>query len=155
MKQLQFYKYAATGLLFLNIAMLAFFFLTKPPNHPRGKRFKGGAIEILNLDKTQDKVFFELVKNHKQKMKVFNQKQKELLKPYFDSLIDSTGQPQNVIEKVEQLERQKIESIYQHFQDIKSILKKEQLSGFEEFMDVTIKRILPDAKENPHPPKPK
>jgi len=145
MKQLQFYKYATIGLLLLNVALLTFFFLRKP-NHPPRADLKRGAIDILKLDDGQGETFFNLAKEHQQKMKVFNQSQKELLKPYFNSLVDSTGRNKNVLDKVEQLERQKIESIYRHFQDIKSILKKEQLSVFEEFMDDAIKRILPESK---------
>ncbi len=152
MKQLQFYKYATIGLLLLNLGMLTFFFLTKPKHHSR-KDFKRGAVDILKLDDEQRETFFNLVKGHQQKMKVFSQHQKELLSPYFNSLIDSTEVNQDVFDKVEELERQKIESIYQHFQEIKSILREEQMPGFEEFMNHVMKRILSNSERKPPPPK--
>jgi len=152
MKQLQFYKYAAIGLLLLNIAMMTFFFLVKS-KHAHGRGLEKGAKAILQLDDTQNDAFLKLVKKHRQKMNAFNEDQKELLKPYFDSLVDSTGSQKEVLDKVEKLERQKIESIYQHFQEIKSILRPEQLSNFEEFMNHAIKRILPGSGKKPPPPK--
>ena len=152
MKQLQFYKYAAIGLLFLNIAMLVFFFLTKP-KHPPMDGLKKDAKAILKMDDAQNEVFLKSVKEHQKKMEAFSQQQKKLLKPYFNNLIDSNEIHEEVLEQVEQLERKKIESIYQHFQEIKSILRADQLSGFKEFMNHATKRILQNPRKKPHPPR--
>lgn len=152
MKQLQFYKYAAIGLLLLNLAMLSFFFLTKPKHH-RGESMQKDVKAIFNLDDAQNETFLKLMEEHKEKMRLFSRQQKDLLKPYFYNLFDSSKQDEDALDKYEVIERQKIQSIYEHFQDIKSILRKEQLSNFEEFTTHAIERILSDSKKRPPRPK--
>ncbi len=155
MKQLQFYKYAALVLLLLNLSMIAFFFLTKPKPPHQGDGFQKRGPNIMNMDEKQHDLFLQSAKQHGQHMKAINKQQQDLLKPYFYSLIDSTKNtnPNATLNEVQDLERQKIESTYQHFQEVKSILKPEQQADFELFMNDVIERILMETKKNPPPPK--
>ena len=155
MKQLQFYKYAALGLFLLNFLMITFFFITKPkPPHQEGG-FQKKAVDILKMDEQQHDTFLQFVKQHQRQMEEVNKQQRDLLKPYFYSLSDSTNKvdTESTLDRVQLLERKKIESTYQHFQDVKSILKPEQQAGFEEFMNTALERILLDKQRNSPPPK--
>ena len=152
MKQVQFYKYATWGLLGLNLSLIAFFFLTAPPHH--GKKFgKLRANDILKMDEQQNESFLEFAQLHMNQMDELNIHQQNLLKPYFNRLIDTDKMigPDSILNQVQLLERRKIESTYQHFQDVKAILNPEQYVNFEKFIDHALERILLKQKKPPLP----
>lgn len=155
MKQLQFYKYATWGLLVLNLSMIAFFFLTAPP--PRqGQEFgRKSAGDIMKMDEQQNESFLQLARQHMQQMDEFNKQQRNLLKPYFNNLIGTAKiiNSDSLLHQVQLLEGKKIKSTYQHFQDVKTILKPEQYVDFEEFIEHALEIILLEQKKNPPPPK--
>lgn len=158
MNQLKFYKYSTLGLLLLNIAMIAFFVLTKPkrpPHHKKGMGTPEKIIDVLNLDEEQRTVFLESAKEHGNKVEEINQQQKSILKPYFNSLIDSNNVSNldSLLTQYQNLERNKIELTYRHFQEVKTTLKKEQQANFEPFMKKVLEGILPENKKNPPSPK--
>lgn len=154
MKQLQFYKYSAAGLLVLNLAMVAFFFLTAPP-HQGGRADGQRAVDILKLDRQQDESFMPLAREHMQLMDDFNDQQRSLLKPYFNSLVEQndTYNSDSLLHQVQLIERKKIESTYQHFQDVKALLRPEQEARFAAFVDHALQRILLE-QSNQGPPLP-
>lgn len=155
MNQLKFYKYATWVLLFLNIAILGFFLLIKPrpphPSHPH--QFQAEVIEILALNEQQVSAFKQLAQEHGQKMTSVNAQQQKLLLPYFKSLttISNRMNKDSILVEFQQLERKKIEVTYQHFQDIKLMLNKNQLPHFENLMGRFIDRLLL-TKEKKSPP---
>ncbi len=154
MKQLQFYKYATWGLLILNLSMVVFFFLTAPPR-PKGSEIgRGKASEVLKLDTQQGVSFLQLAQAHMKQMDDFNNQQRDILQPYFKSLIKQNNSidPESLLDQVQLMERRKIESVYQHFQDVKSILRPDQYEYFDGFIEHAIERILLDEKNNPPPP---
>ena len=148
MKQLQFYKYAIGGLLVLNLSMIAFFVLTAPP--PKGPRESGKkAIDILKMDEEQNDFFLQSAQQHVRQMDDFAKQQRILLKLYFSSLIDSENpiNSDSLLHQVQLLERKKIESTYQHFEDMKVMLKPEQQVHFEGFIEHALEFILLDKKK--------
>ena len=155
MNQLQLYKYATGAMVLLNIALVLFFFLTKP-DPPRGdgaRNFRSKAIEILQLDTNQQATFVQLAERHNQRMKTISEQQRARLKPYFGSLIDTTkvSDTMALIEEIPQLERDKVEVTYQHFQEVRSLLTEEQLPYFEQFVSQALDILLLD-REKPRPP---
>lgn len=159
MSQLKFYKYATWGLLFLNIAVLSFFLLTKPGprQHPPSNNFQAEVIEILNLNNQQVFTFRKLGGEHNQKMKSINEQQAKLLPPYFESLtnLSENIDKNDILNQFQQLEREKIEVTYQHFQHLKSLLNEEQLPLFDEFIQKFIDNILLKKEQNRPPPRPR
>ncbi len=157
MSQLKFYKYATWALLFLNIAVLGFFLLTKPrpPHHPAPNDFQLEVIKILDLNDQQVSTFRRLAKEHNQKMNLINEQQRTLLPPYFESLSDPSKiiNEDTILSQFQQLEREKIEVTYQHFQDLKSMLDASQLPYFEQLMGKFINELLLGQKKNSPPPK--
>lgn len=153
MKQLLFYKYAMIALLILNIAMLSFFFLTKPPhlkNHI-AKPLRMGQ-EILKLNEEDKAVFLQLANVHHQEMQAVNKQQRELLNPYFSSIIDSTiTNKDELLTQLQSLERKKLELTYQHFEELKSRLKSVETADYEKFMEMSLQFILSKNR----PPRPR
>lgn len=155
MKQFQFYKYGMWCLLVLNLSLVAFFFLTKPKHPAPPNNGKKRAASILKLDKQQQDIFSDYADQHIRQVKGIEHQQRDLLKSYFNTLIDATANidSDSLIIQIIQLEQEKIETTYQHFQDVKTILKQEQQEYFEAFINHVL-RIFSNERNNP-PPSPR
>lgn len=158
MNQLTFYKYAAGGLLLLNMVIISFFLFTKPnlPLHgPPPSSFQKEVIDVLHLDAQQTNMFKALAKEHNQKITVLKEQQQTLLLPYFESLANTSIQieKEDVLNQFQQLEKEKIEVTHQHFQEIKNLLNESQLPHFKDFLDKFIDRLILSDKNNKPPPK--
>lgn len=150
MKKLQFYKYTTWGLLAVNLLMLTFFFFRGAMHHADLR-----ALDSLKLEEQQHEAFLTSAQRHEAKMLEIVGKQANLLSPYFNQLkagVDTIDE-HNLFAVYEQLETEKIKITYQHFEEIKYILKPNQQADFELFMDVILRKILPEPKKNKHPPK--
>lgn len=157
MDQLKFYKYATSGLLLLNIVIIAFFFLTRP-KHPRpqtAENFAEEVKDILHLSDQQNEAFTTMAREHNESMKSINERQEQLVLPYFERLTDAsdTLTRDSVLSEIQQLERQKIEVTYRHLEDLKGILDEDQLPHFKVFMQRFTSRVLGRDKKSPPPPK--
>ncbi len=158
MTQLKLYQYAAWGLLVLNLSMVAFFFLTKPtpPDRADGQQFRNKAVNILQLDEQQEAAFSKLAMAHAEEMRRLMKSQQDLLKPYFDHLLTENDavNPDSILLQYQQLEKEKLVVTYQHFEDIKGILKEEQKGNFPKFMEEAIRALLPKRGNGARPPRP-
>ncbi|AWV97878.1 hypothetical protein [Arcticibacterium luteifluviistationis] len=153
MKQQDFYKYSTIGLLILNLAMVAFFFLTKPKAGQEHRPEQGNPIEILKLNSEQHELFIKSAMQHKENMDKIGASQRALVSPFFNGLIDKpTNSKDSLLQEIQELEKEKIELTYKHFEEIKAILKPEQLASFEPFMKTILKEILSPSKNPPPPP---
>lgn len=149
MDKLNFYRYAATGLLVLNLAILAFFFLYRPlvggpgPTHHE-----------LKLDPGQDQAFLNLAEAHQAMMQRINQEQKDLLAGYFNTLTrNETDSATMVPQSYTKLEEEKISGTYKHFLEVKALLRPEQQQNFPSFVGRSLQNIL--GRERNQPPRPK
>lgn len=155
MKSDKFYRYATLGLALLNLAILAFFLLHEPP--PRGPKaaFRNRAVEILKLDEAQNDLFEEMATQHQGNMRKIRGEQKTALKAYFSGLTgsNSEGKPGGSLEAVKDWEAKKITTTYEHFEEVRSILKPDQEPLFEEFVAKALDILLLDKGKRKHPPK--
>ena len=155
MNQNKMYKYATWALLFLNIAVLAFFILTKPrpPHHPPAKEFKAEVVKILDLDEQQAVSFKTMANDHHQKLSSINEQQQKLLKPYFEDIANATShiEEEQTLVQFQKLEREKMEVTRRHLEEVKSLLNEEQLPRFKEFVRKFSDRVLMTGNNNPPP----
>jgi hypothetical protein len=149
MDKLSFYKYATWGLLLLNISILVFFIVIvgPPPGGPGGGGPKGAAHEILSLDNTQWNQFETSVKEHSARLNQINNEQKVLLQPLFMSIATKNIElkKDSLMNQIAQLEVQKIKSAYQHLEEIKVSLKKDQEAKFGTFVQTILGKVLAPA----------
>ncbi|UZR99358.1 hypothetical protein [Chondrinema litorale] len=161
-KHIQFYKWALIAMILLNIGLLTFLVINKPQPHRLGntlhpnerRAFREVAANILQLDEQQKSQFIELTKKHNRQMRAIEMKQKEILKVYFGKLLEKndTTNANKLIGEVNKLEKEKIEVTYEHFEEVKSILKDNQYIGYEEFVDKALEKLLLETKKKtPHP----
>lgn len=157
MKQSQLYKFATWGLLALNLFLIVFLSLRKgpPPGREPANDFSRQTIELLELDQEQNRNFLQMAREHDEQMRAISRKQAEVLKPYFDSLLDPTQvvDEEKLFGELAQLEREKIKLTYGHFQDVKLMLNDQQKIHFERFMERALEIILIKSKKNQPPPK--
>lgn len=154
MKESNFYKYAAILLLVINVGLLAFVFTRKPPHHRPHADGKGmenhqqkhqdKAAKMLNLDEAQKATFIALATTHRQQMIAIDEEQKRLLDNGFKGLTDTAQMVSfsQDLKKIEALEGEKITKTFAHFREIKAMLRTEQLTNFEKFMEGAKQHLL-------------
>lgn len=157
MKQLQFFKLASLVLLLLNAGILLFFWLQRPPRAPGMGgaigSFETVAIDLLQLDESQAADFQNLAIEHGTRIHAFNQEQNRNLQQYFSTVYRAGDLllKDSLIMQVEQLEQQKVQFTYQHFEDVRALLRPEQLPQFEVFVTQAVGRLLrPEKKGGLH-----
>ena len=155
MNSLRFYKTASVVLLLLNVAMLTFFFLTRPKPHMSREDGKKMIISSLKLNKQQHTKFVSLANTHLRQLEQYDEQQRALLRPYFNRLVQGQigTDSKDAILDILTLERGKIESTYKHLQDVQNLLKPEQIKGFDEFVQKAVGRILYHKNNKALPPK--
>lgn len=154
MKEVKFFKYLSILLLIVNIGVIVFFVFVKPAGTLAENR--QGAIEILHLDKKQGKQFHGLVMEHHEKMRDLNKKEQMLLGRYFAPVADSTINPvpkEQIWAVLKDIQRLKLEATYQHFEQVKQLLKPEQLPYLKEFIETVTSRNEDPQRKLPPPPK--
>lgn len=136
----------ALGLLVVNLGLVGFLLLRKPPHQPLGGGVHAGKhagprdiiIERLNFDSTQITAYDDLIREHRigirnaeREMREYkselyqllaHENQAETSAEKFDSLICVIGDVQKRIEKIN----------YEHFADIKTLCRPDQLPRFAE-----------------------
>ncbi len=139
MTQLKVYQFATLGLLLLNLVLLAVIALAPA----RAGLTPQQAVQSLHLDDEQRDRFMTYARTHQAEMQSLNAQQRELLEAYFRQLTTPTAeQPGPPPPAVQNLERKKITSTYQHFLEVKALLRPEQEAQFPDFVDAVLEQIL-------------
>jgi periplasmic protein CpxP/Spy len=137
MTKLKLLALSVIGLLIINLSIIAFLFLRKPP-HSQGdsrpfKRIepKNRVIEILHFDNEQVVQYEELIVQHRKSMKKLNDLIREAKSNLYETLNeDSAESKDSLINELSALQR-KIESVhYNHFIEIRKLCKPDQLPYF-------------------------
>lgn len=159
MNKLIFYRTVAIVLLVINLVVIGFvaFSSNKKGEHPHDRKanFRNEAVEILDLDKSQEKMFFESADRHNKMMNKFDKKQSHILQKYFRGLNEglNNDKKEMLLTEYNELERRKIEGTYNHFEEIKGYLKSNQIDNYNEFVNKAVGRLLSNNSKPPHPPK--
>lgn len=136
MKRETLYKITVIVLLVLNLLQISFPILSKKPPQNLKKPCKPNAVEMLYLNPDQDIQFREFGKKHNEVMDSLQKKQKQCVRNYFLQPTDS------LLNNMKEIEAKKILVTKKHFEDMRSILKEEQLTHYEEFKNKALKFIL-------------
>lgn len=136
MDKLKVYQVATFSMILLNLSLLAFLFLGGP-GHNRANHYSSE----LELDAEQKSQFQQLTKDHSQLVRRLNEQEVTLLEAYFQKA-DEFETPPSFPAEVLDIKQQKVTATFQHFQDIKSILRPEQKELFPSFINQSLERIL-------------
>ena len=138
------YKYIIVGLVCLNLLILTFFILNRPKGpHLENDKSRGAPHHVLDLNSDQEKLLQDLINKHKSKSKALNQTQRALIKK---SLLEGMEPSENkkIESKIQELELQKLSALSSHFDEVKSILSKEQELHFDSFKREVVNNVFSD-----------
>lgn len=139
MTKFKLYQIAAIGLFLLNIALVSF--IVFAPRGPGG--MPGNAPKTLDFDAGQHERFLEYANAHKELMRGYNTRQVEILKAHFEQLnTKSANTPEPLPQTFEEIERLKVTSTYDHFLEVKTLLRPTQEEQFPAFMEGVLGQIL-------------
>lgn len=153
MAQIKFYKLAIYGLIFLNLFVLGFVWLSSPQDRqdrPRPtNRFQEEVEDILVFTSEQQSIFDQSHDRHEREMRRINQEEEQLLLSYFDNIANPAGEldTARVFSRYQYLQRQKLILTQAHFSEIKEILNQDQLPGFQKLMERVAERIVSKRKK--------
>lgn len=134
MKKETLYKIVIGVLLLLNLLQIGFFLVGRRPPPDRNRNFD--PVKILHLDKKQADQFLEISISHHEKMVKLQDLQKLATENYFKN---STTEE---LEELKKLHTEKLKITNDHFNEVKSILKPEQLPYFQRFKDKALHIII-------------
>jgi protein CpxP len=169
MSSLQLFKIAIAVLVVLNVSLLTVYLLkdnNRSRERPMGPNFRsnqrGGNIidDIeggLKLDEEQRKGYQEYRQAHMKGMQRINKDHSELLNKYFKTLKKEDGSDEQrnaLLLKIQDLEKERIEITYAHFEKIKLLCNDEQLEYFPKVLDNAINFLL-SKRKNGRPPMPR
>jgi hypothetical protein len=152
MKTIKFYKYATWFLLTLNVILIAFLLLGPRFFHSFQRNpFQSKAIAILHLSSEQAQEFEQLAMAHNEEVRNIAKEQANHLKSYFEKLTIESPMADSIRYEAisHDLEYKKIKATYDHFLEVKSLLRPEQLPYFNAFINEALQSIMisRDSKE--------
>ena len=155
MKKENFYKIIIIALLLLNFGVLGYLWSggrnnhMPPPHDGRGEGPAGFIIERLQLDAQQQEAFQKLRDAHHVKADELKEESRQLHDVLFAGLTDSSiNQPQvdSLMTLIAQNDHAKETLNYNHFKELKSILKPEQYKLYDEFIGDIARRFGPPPR---------
>ncbi len=137
MTKLKLLTIAVIGLLVMNLGIIAFLFLRKPPLPPDGGASFGKEgpkkkiIELLHFDSKQVKHYEELIQQHQASIKSLRDEIQETKSVLYSALKEENSARKDSLTNQLGALQVKIERVhYNHFMEIKKLCKPEQLEYF-------------------------
>ncbi|MFT4856586.1 MAG: protein CpxP [Algoriphagus sp.] len=157
MKTNTFLKIAVLIMVLINVVLIGFM-IVGPKMPPRGKQddLKEIISEKLNLNEEQRASYFQLAKSHNEAMSQVNQKQKPMIREYFNYLKLEAKDPamqDSLLELINQLDQDKLTLTYSHFEELKKICDPDQVVIFEKIMDEIFQVLVGGQKKSLPPPR--
>lgn len=167
MRQERFYKIVIIALLLLNVGTLAFLFISRGDNHAHVEHVKKPPhrnpvdniiINRLYLDEKQQEKFEIYKRQHRKStdsvQRIITGIQKELfaLVKYERMNVEKRD---SLLTKIEESESAKHLITIDHFHDLRSMMRPEQVESFNEFMEDIGSRITGPGHKPHHRPLPK
>jgi protein CpxP len=127
--------FAVIALLVLNFGILAFLFLSKNEDGPRGRKMpREIIIEKLHFDKNQIDAYDKTIKIHQETIRELDDSirtTKNDLYQLLNSENINSVQKESIFLKLANYQKQIETTHFNHFLEIKKLCKKEQLSDYE------------------------
>ncbi len=167
MSKIKLLSIAVIGLLIVNLGIVSFLLLRKPP-HPRGFRPemnqlegrpegqagpKNIIIERLHFDKEQVAAYEKLIEQHQATVKNIRDSIRMAKTALYNTLNNETfAGKDSVVNELNLLQRNLELAHYQHFAALKKICKPEQTENFDKLTH-DLARFFSPEKNNPPSPK--
>lgn len=158
MSKIKLLTISVIGLMIVNLGMVAFLLLQKPPFRPDGRPplEKTGPkkiiIDKLHFDAEQAVQYEHLIDQHQLIIKPLNDSIKIVKNNLYQSLANENDSIKNsLIAKLGLLQRQVELTHYEHFLAIKKLCKLDQLEDFNKLSKELAGFFAPPKKDGPPP----
>jgi len=158
MSKIKILTIAVIGLLIMNLAVIGFLFLRKPPmrepSHiPPEDRPKMIIIERLHFDKDQVSQYEQLISQHRNMIRKLEEGIRNTKNSLYSTLAEGSVLNKDSLEnKLGDFQKQIEETHYSHFADIKKLCKPDQVNYFND-LTVDLARFFAPGKNLPPPPR--
>jgi len=158
MNKIKLLTIAVIGLLAINLGVLGFLFLRKPPmiegpGGPPEDRPKKIIIERLHFDKEQTAQYEELITHHRSSIRDLDQQIRKAKSDLYSTLNEGAAlNKDSIAARLGEIQKQIEATHYNHFADIKKICKPEQLKYFKD-LTADLARVFAPGRILPPPPK--
>lgn len=160
-----FYRVVIIALLLLNLGTLGYLWTaqSRAPQPPEGHRGPGGRhnpmdrliISRLKLDDSQIPKFEELKHDHHSRMMVLQDEAAQLHDRYFSLLKaehEDTAARNELMQQLSENNRKRESLNFEHFRDLKGILRPDQQSLFDSFVEELGQEFSTHPGRRPPPP---
>jgi periplasmic protein CpxP/Spy len=160
MSKIKLLSVAVIGLLAINIAVVGFLLLRKPPMPPKGmhqaeekKGPKQIIIDKLHFDKDQVVAYEALIVVHRESVKELKDSISDTKNNLYQSLKTETFADKDSLINLLSALQTRIETIhYEHFAQIKNLCKPEQMGDFNKLTNELAFYFTTEKKATPPPP---
>ncbi len=137
------YKIGFFVLLAINVAVVSVIVVKRPGRHHERGDIRERLSNQLGFDDSQKATFMERAQMHRDKIRMLEKKERELVKAYFNHIQnpDSTRSKESILSQIQDIKADKLQSTFDHFESIKEICTEEQQVNFEAFMNKVIPMI--------------
>jgi len=155
MNKIKLLSFAVIGLLFLNIGIVCFLYLTRPnSNHDHDPRKpKDIIIEKLHFDANQIKKyesFITIYRKNNDSLNVSNKEIKTLLYSQLKQPIVNNKIKDSLIQLLTINQKRIEESNFKHFLDIKNLCRKSQIDDFNSLTE-DLEKLFSNQNKKPRP----
>lgn len=152
MDKIKLLTWSVIGLLLLNLSTIGFlFFNSNERNQPKPKEI---VIEKLHFDKQQQEKYQVFIDENRLKINAFDDGIRNLKNQLFLELKQekiNTNKSDSLINQIANIQKEIEKLHFKHFQDIKSICRKDQLPYFNELTE-DLGKIFSNQRRPPRGP---
>ena len=157
MNKIKLLTFSVIGLLILNLGIIGFLYFSRPTD--RNDKFNRKPREIisekLHFDANQIKSYDQLIEIHKVKIDSLNSKSKEIKFELYSQLklkTINTIEKNRLINELINNQKEFENTYFQHFLDIKSVCKEDQIGAFNSLSE-ELGKMFSKGNQPPHPPR--
>lgn len=158
MSKLKLLSIAVIGLLVINMGIVVFLFMKKPPHSPGGRHPmahegpKNIIIERLHFDNEQVEQYESLITKHQSSIRALDDSIRRVKNDLYQTLNNESFAGKDSLVALLGILQKQIELVhYDHFKGIKKICKPAQLTRFNELTMDLARFFAPGKKHKPPP----
>lgn len=153
MSKLKLLKILVIILVVLNLGLMAFLLLGRPKHpHQQGREMgpqpKDVIIERLQFSAEQIELYDNLISKHRAEIHKLDHKLRSLKNDLYSNISNNDSIPELELVELNRLQSQIERTHYNHFLDIKSLCKADQLAAFQD-----LSKELAKMFASQHPPR--
>lgn len=159
MSKLRLLSIGVIGLLLINVAIVGFLLLRKPPHPPEGRPPmanegpKQVIIERLNFNAEQAAAYDKLITSHRASIMKLEDTVNSMKNNLYQTLNDeSTAGRDSIISRLGEIQKQIETTNYNHFAAIKKLCRPEQLDNFNK-LTLELAHFFAPRKKDAFPPR--